>query len=84
MKRLFLLSLMALMAMGFAQPSWSAPTPIVEYLFNEDSGTTAVNSRTLGSGTNGTINGASYSSDTPLDSGFCLEFDGNNDRKRSR
>lgn len=79
MKKLFLLFLIGLMAMGFAQPSWSAPAPIVEYLFNEGPGITAINTGTLGYGTNGAINGASYSSDTPLDSGFSLEFDGIDD-----
>jgi hypothetical protein len=79
MKRLSLLFLMGLLTMGFAQPSWSAPTPIVEYLFNEGSGTTALNTGSLGNGTNGTINGASYSSDIHLGLGFSLEFDGIND-----
>ncbi|MFH1931027.1 MAG: PKD domain-containing protein [Pseudomonadota bacterium] len=79
MKTIFSLSLLLIIALGIFGHSWGASDPIVEYLFNEGSGTTALNSGSLGDSTNGTINGATYSSDTPSDTGFSLEFDGIND-----
>lgn len=63
----------------FASSTWAGPVPIVEYLFNVGTGVTALNTGSLGVTTNGAINGALYSPDTPLGGGFALMFDGIND-----
>jgi hypothetical protein len=72
--------LMTLLFALLSQTSWAISVPIVEFLFNEGTGTTAMNTGSLGMGTNGSIlGGPSYSSDTPLGSGFSLDFDGSDD-----
>jgi hypothetical protein len=83
MKKLILALLLAVLMFPI-QFSWATPQPIVEYLLNEGTGTTAVNSGSLGAGTNGqiydgTTYGATYSIDTPSGTGYSLRFDGIND-----
>lgn len=51
-------------------------SPIIEYLFNEGSGSTALNTGSLGPGHNGTINSATYSPSTPNGSAFSLDLTG--------
>jgi hypothetical protein len=64
-----------LMAVWAPSSAGAAPTPILEYLFNEGSGTTAINSGSLGASADGAIiGGVSYSTDTPSGSGFSLDF----------
>ena len=58
--------------------SASAET-LVEFLFNEGSGLTAVNTGSLGAGTNGTLHGPNWVTDTPFGTGYSLSFDGVND-----
>ena len=74
MKNLALALLLALL-MFPVQVSSAPPPPIVEYQFDEGSGTSALNSGSLGAGTNGQIYGAAYSSDTPSGTGYSLQFD---------
>jgi hypothetical protein len=78
MKNLAFAFLLALL-MSPVQFSWATPLPIVEYQFNELTGSTATNSGSLGSGTNGSIFGATHSLDTPSGTGYSLQFDGVND-----
>ena len=75
MKKLAFALLLAVLIFPI-QFSWAAPLPIVEYQFNEGTGTSALNSGSLGSDTNGEINGATYSSNTPFGTGYSLKFDG--------
>jgi hypothetical protein len=67
-----------LVALALASGSARA-LPLVEFDFDEGSGTTARNSGTLGSALDGTIDGAAYTSDTPSGTGTALVFDGVND-----
>jgi len=78
MKNLTLALLLALL-MSPVQFSWATPPPIVEYQFNEGTGILALNSGSLGPGTNGSISGAAYSLDTPFRTGYSLQFDGVDD-----
>lgn len=50
--------------------------PIIEYLFDEGSGSTATNSGTLGATHNGAINGGAYSASAPNGSAFSLDLNG--------
>ena len=65
---------LTLILSGLAQPVGAMP--IVEFLFNEGAGSTALNSGTLGTSTNGLLFGPTYSTNTPSGSGFSLEFNG--------
>lgn len=58
----------------------AAADNLVEFLFDEGSGSTAANSGSLGPGTNGTLHGPEWSYDTPSATGFSLAFDGVDDR----
>lgn len=60
----------------------SGAIPLVAYAFDEGSGTTATNAGSLGAALNGTINGPTYSSDTPSGGGMSLDFDGSDDYVR--
>lgn len=55
----------------------ASASPAFEFLFEEGSGTTAINTGTVGSASNGSIGeGISYSTDTPLGTGYALDFEG--------
>jgi hypothetical protein len=58
--------------------------PLVEFDFDEDSGGSVLNSGTLGSASDGSSFGATYTSDTPFGSGMALAFDGIDDFVRVR
>lgn len=62
-----------------ATSSPAAQPPVLEFLFDEDSGTTAINSGTLGAGSNGVLSGATRSVETPFQTGFALSLDGDTD-----
>jgi hypothetical protein len=53
--------------------------PLVAFDFDEGQGAQAHNSGTLGAALDGTLDGASYSPDTPFGQGSALHFDGVND-----
>ncbi len=62
------------------KPAEAVPSsPVLEYLFNEGSGTTATNTGTAGAAANGSISGPLYSADTPQGSSSSLDFDGAGD-----
>jgi hypothetical protein len=57
----------------------TAQTPVLELQLDEGSGTTAVNSGSLGAAADGAVTGATYSANTPFGTGFALSFDGDTD-----
>jgi hypothetical protein len=57
----------------------AAADTLVELLFDEGSGSTAVNTGSLGPGTNGALHGPEWVTDTPSGTGFALSFDGFDD-----
>lgn len=61
--------------------AWAAP--LVAYAFDEASGSSAANSGTLGAAVDGTLNGATRSTDTPSGTGGALSFDGVDDFVRA-
>jgi hypothetical protein len=71
-----------ILTLGVSPASLAAP--LVEYGFDEGSGTNAANSGTLGASLDGTLTaGASYSTDTPSGAGTSLALDGVNDFVRA-
>lgn len=66
---------------GFRRwPAQTTAQPLLEFTFDEGSGSNAANTGTTGAALNGTIgNQVIYSTDTPLGSGSSLEFDGSGD-----
>jgi len=57
----------------------AATAPLLHFEFDEGGGELAVNAGTLSDAADGTINGARHTIDTPLATGFALEFDGDTD-----
>jgi hypothetical protein len=57
----------------------TAQTPVLALQLDEGSGTTAVNSGSLGAAADGAVTGATYSANTPFGTGFALSFDGDTD-----
>ncbi len=68
---------LALLFWGLASNSW-AQAPILEYLFDDGATQVALNTGTLGGISDGTILGATLSTDTPQGSTFSMNFDGFN------
>jgi Concanavalin A-like lectin/glucanases superfamily len=62
----------------WSKPTWGASaSPAFEFRFEEGSGTTATNTGTVRLPSNGSIGeGISYSTDTPLGTGYALDFEG--------
>ncbi|HET9061750.1 MAG TPA: LamG-like jellyroll fold domain-containing protein [Candidatus Binatia bacterium] len=67
------------LVLAIASSPAMAQTPILELAFDEGSGTTAVNSGSLGASADGVISSATYSASTPFGTGFALSFDGDTD-----
>jgi hypothetical protein len=79
----FRASLSVLAVLGLSAAPASA-APLVEYTFDEGSGTNAANTGTLGAALDGTLtDGAGHSTDTPLGGGSSLALDGVNDFVRA-
>jgi hypothetical protein len=76
-----ILAACALMLVTSTQaPAQTTAQPLLEFTFDEGSGSNAANTGTTGAALNGTIgNQVIYSTDTPLGSGSSLEFDGSGD-----
>lgn len=73
-------SVAALSFLSAASPALAGPIgPALEFDFDEGTGTTALNSGSLGAGSNGVLSGATYSTDSAFESGFSLQFDGDTD-----
>jgi len=64
---------------GSAAAAGAATAPVLHFDFDEGGGNVAVNAGTLGAAANGAISGARHTIDTPLATGFALEFDGDTD-----
>ncbi len=62
-----------------ALPAVAVAPPLIRFDFDEGGGSVTTNSGTLGTAADGVISGATYSVDTPLDTGFSLQFDGDTD-----
>src|SRR5688572_20336124 len=71
----------ALLSIAFAaSPAVSGPiSPALQFHFDEGSGNLLFNSGYFGSGSNGTVVGAGFSSDSAFGTGFSLSFDGDTD-----
>lgn len=69
----------AVLVLLIAPSSARAQTPILEFDFDEGTGTTAVNAGSLGAAANGVISSATYSANSPFGIGFSISFDGDTD-----
>lgn len=63
-----------------AAPALAGPVaPLLEFDFDKGSGAVALNSGSLGAGSNGAISGAVHSQDSAAPGGFSLQLDGDTD-----
>jgi len=69
----------AALSLSLAASPAMAITALLDLEFDEGTGTTAVNAGDLGTGSNGSISGATYSADSAFSTGFSLLFDGDTD-----